>query len=816
MYDKGQNLSKTPSPAIFSTVLDLKKIQQQQQQHYQAVSSIIQQHKLNTTLQSLYANYFNQLTAPILTQQQTETNNIEIKSQFSPISATVMPLDTTIAQQHNNQLNTEILKLSRFYENVPFKCPYCLTFKEASFDLISHLANKHFKDIKSVFENGQLKRTTNNEQTNSATTNDLPMDPTLAGSQQQSSKLNKQPNEPKPVEKTKSTDNDYHISKKLCSSNKSLNGHMTSSPNVEIRLPANGHETLDINKDALLNYYTSLYELNAQRSMPYNVNDLQVNLNQKHEQQVGNSNGSAQHQQYSLLRPSQSTISSMHCALCNRGFEYYSNLRRHIKTKHKIFGKEIKEYVVRHVNQLTTNMTLFNKQHISLTKNSDHVVNVTNMSQKEDKNKDSSMSSDEDCDDVLDLMRSANGRVAMNSPRTESVNRFYTVKIVDSQAFTKIYMCTNCDHECDSQEVMDRHVLDIHKDIVYQPQLLTDQSASATTTMENGLQTAKTTTTSATTCTSPLSVASSSSSSLSKTTVHNSSSNHFDNKFSLSNLSSCMNTKFKTNLLEAILTRKLPTQQQQEQQAQSIDEPLDLNIGKKHNQEQILVLDNNPVKYFENNIKSILQTFVQSAASSSLMQPCHVQNGLESKSTDGTTTTAHTVNSDMVADGEATVNKDDDDYCCNDDSDHLMDDDYPDENDNSNCSSIGNKNKKDIFVNGDNNSSIANGVVVSNNGSSSSSMSNSSGGGGGQIRFTAEVWRCPYCCYETSSASRYNSHLVSLIIVVVVAHAENLSCLFFCFINYYFFVERYVTVGSRICVPIVVQDQIDCRTCART
>ena len=29
-----------------------------------------------------------------------------------------------------------------------------------------------------------------------------------------------------------------------------------------------------------------------------------------------------------------------------------------------------------------------------------------------------------------------------------------------------------------------------------------------------------------------------------------------------------------------------------------------------------------------------------------------------------------------------------------------------------------------------------------------------------QIRYSSEIWRCPYCCYETTSASRYNSHLV--------------------------------------------------------
>ena len=44
---------------------------------------------------------------------------------------------------------------------------------------------------------------------------------------------------------------------------------------------------------------------------------------------------------------------SMKCAICDRGFEYYSNLRRHIKTKHKIFGKQVKEYVVRHQTNST-------------------------------------------------------------------------------------------------------------------------------------------------------------------------------------------------------------------------------------------------------------------------------------------------------------------------------------------------------------------------------------------------------------------------------------------------------------------------------
>ena len=40
------------------------------------------------------------------------------------------------------------------------------------------------------------------------------------------------------------------------------------------------------------------------------------------------------------------------------------------------------------------------------------------------------------------------------------------------------------------------------------------------------------------------------------------------------------------------------------------------------------------------------------------------------------------------------------------------------------------------------------------NGSTSNQNNNN------QIRYSSEIWRCPYCCYETTSASRYNSHLV--------------------------------------------------------
>jgi len=56
---------------------------------------------------------------------------------------------------------------------------------------------------------------------------------------------------------------------------------------------------------------------------------------------------------YSVL--SAANDASMKCAICDRGFEYYSNLRRHIKTKHKIFGKQVKEYVIRYQSNSNNN-----------------------------------------------------------------------------------------------------------------------------------------------------------------------------------------------------------------------------------------------------------------------------------------------------------------------------------------------------------------------------------------------------------------------------------------------------------------------------
>ena len=56
------------------------------------------------------------------------------------------------------------------------------------------------------------------------------------------------------------------------------------------------------------------------------------------------------------------------------------------------------------------------------------------------------------------------------------------------------------------------------------------------------------------------------------------------------------------------------------------------------------------------------------------------------------------------------------------------------------------------------NSSVDNGST--NNSMLMGQTSNNNSANNNQIRFSTEIWRCPYCCYETTSASRYNSHLV--------------------------------------------------------
>ena len=44
------------------------------------------------------------------------------------------------------------MKLHKFYHSVPFKCPFCFTFKEIPSDFIDHLTTSHYSDVKLLYE----------------------------------------------------------------------------------------------------------------------------------------------------------------------------------------------------------------------------------------------------------------------------------------------------------------------------------------------------------------------------------------------------------------------------------------------------------------------------------------------------------------------------------------------------------------------------------------------------------------------------------------------------------------------------------------
>jgi hypothetical protein len=44
------------------------------------------------------------------------------------------------------------MKLHKFYHSVPFKCPFCFTFKEIPSDFIDHLTTSHYPDVKLLYE----------------------------------------------------------------------------------------------------------------------------------------------------------------------------------------------------------------------------------------------------------------------------------------------------------------------------------------------------------------------------------------------------------------------------------------------------------------------------------------------------------------------------------------------------------------------------------------------------------------------------------------------------------------------------------------
>ena len=361
----------------------------------------------------------------------------------------------SLKNKTTSKFHKQPMKLHRFYHSVPFKCPFCFTFKELPSDFIEHLAVNHFSDVKNLYERKLTKLTDDSITTPNYTSNDEGKGESKENSDESSilveennrTKINDNSNEVNENINNKHSLTDNCINHPKQDENVNCNNSGIISPsNVPVQLQSNNenennrslpprkqqrllktplnepngpltqtnekqiepkcdsvskqsddyHHT-HYHQDSNINYLNYYYQNNQKQSNNSNnpsptltsnnnfaipsspffqandkTNFLTKNLTMHH-----SLNSSTQQQQQQQQQPQQQQAkqisnnvnngnsnnkatnncsvgeASMKCAICDRGFEYYSNLRRHIKTKHKIFGKQVKEYVIRHNNGLT-------------------------------------------------------------------------------------------------------------------------------------------------------------------------------------------------------------------------------------------------------------------------------------------------------------------------------------------------------------------------------------------------------------------------------------------------------------------------------
>ncbi|RNA05846.1 hypothetical protein BpHYR1_013605, partial [Brachionus plicatilis] len=257
------------------------------------------------------------------------------------------------AQPEDKQPQTKKpMKLHKFYHSVPFKCPFCFTFKEIPQDFIDHLTSVHFSDVKLLYERKctKLMESGENEAEEESTA-----PPNLAEIPSKLAKMIQDlENEEEDQARQEMAPDDQQ--KDEC-----LNQTKSLDKEQEIHTPPktppleNKPESIGSPKSSYLSMNSALLPPRKQQRLlksPFDAEDSQKIKSFPFSVPALLSDQQQTKTNYMSLNMSghqaaQVQEASMKCAICDRGFEYYSNLRRHIKTKHKIFGKQVKEYVIR-------------------------------------------------------------------------------------------------------------------------------------------------------------------------------------------------------------------------------------------------------------------------------------------------------------------------------------------------------------------------------------------------------------------------------------------------------------------------------------
>lgn len=85
----------------------------------------------------------------IINLNKNKYHSLSSSSSFSSLSSN----SSSFSQITDKPLKKDPpMKLHKFYHSVPFKCPFCFTFKELPTDFIDHLATAHYSDVKLLYE----------------------------------------------------------------------------------------------------------------------------------------------------------------------------------------------------------------------------------------------------------------------------------------------------------------------------------------------------------------------------------------------------------------------------------------------------------------------------------------------------------------------------------------------------------------------------------------------------------------------------------------------------------------------------------------
>ena len=85
----------------------------------------------------------------IINLNKNKYNSLSSSSSFSSLSSN----SSSFSQITDEPVKKDPpMKLHKFYHSVPFKCPFCFTFKELPTDFIDHLATAHYSDVKLLYE----------------------------------------------------------------------------------------------------------------------------------------------------------------------------------------------------------------------------------------------------------------------------------------------------------------------------------------------------------------------------------------------------------------------------------------------------------------------------------------------------------------------------------------------------------------------------------------------------------------------------------------------------------------------------------------